>query len=148
MKCHMTLKHDLSRAFKCDQCDFSAAVKIKLMAHQKTHMDETFEHYCRFAPCDFKHLSASVLRKHVWKFHKTEEVYHCEDCDIGFKYFNDLTAHKREKHSGLANPAVDLAIRVLKVKTNFFKNYVLTNFIIYLYFRLKEWATLNIQKML
>lgn len=116
MKCHMTLKHDHSRAFKCDQCDFSAAVKIKLMAHQKTHMDVTFEHSCRFAPCDFKHLSASVLRKHVAKFHNTDEVYNCEDCDIGFKYFNDLAAHKREKHSGVANPALDLAIRVLKVE--------------------------------
>ena len=109
----MTLKHDQSRAFKCDQCDFSAAVKIQLMAHQKTHLNETFEHKCRF--CEFTHLSASTIRKHVLKVHGTEEVYHCEDCDVGFKYFNDLTAHKREKHSGIVYPAVDTAIRALKV---------------------------------
>lgn len=45
--------------------------------------------------CNFKGKTSSNLRQHNLIVHGCDTIYQCKECDIKFKYVNELNAHKK-----------------------------------------------------
>ena len=126
---HIKYKHESNKPWKCDQCDYSHALRSGLKAHiryshpvekdlkvchicgftsasasiVKIHIQGKHEKKRRFScrQCDLKFLTNSSMKKHIRGQHLNEKNYKCEQCDEAFKYCSTLRHHVRKVHEGI-----------------------------------------------
>lgn len=87
-------KRDAVCRFKCEQCDYRALDRSRLIRHMRRHTGE------RPFPCDlcsYKATQSSSLARHR-RQHTGERPYHCDLCDYRASQATTLNTH-RLKHS-------------------------------------------------
>ena len=119
LQSHINYKHKLERPFKCEQCDFKAVHKSKLMKHIKDGNHWKNDKLLNCSKCAFFTYKKLEYLNHVSSAHyqnedsiavesqnsdeeiiETIEEFHvCNQCDFYTNQKNQLEAHIQSNHS-------------------------------------------------
>lgn len=98
---HILYRHSkaLSKAFICDECNFTCVTKRDLENHKNVHkIGNTFK--CEEFDCGFSCRSLKTLKRHDVREHCRERpVYQCHQCEKNYSCGNILSKHLIKNHN-------------------------------------------------
>ena len=83
------------KLYKCQQCNYQAAFKNKLIVHMRS-MHEPLKYPCQ--QCDYKATIEMNLKRHIESRHEGI-TYPCHQCDYEATQSSHLQRHIKSKHS-------------------------------------------------
>lgn len=97
---HIVHKHEKSKPWKCEDCDYAHSLLAGLKRHKKTkHPDESTMKVCHI--CGHKAVTNQEIRKHIEATHEKKRDFACNVCeDTKFYSKRQLSLHVRVQHLG------------------------------------------------
>ena len=97
---HISYKHETSKPWKCDLCDFAHSLKQGLDGHKRiAHPDKTKMKVCHI--CGYKAVTNQNLKTHVEAKHENIRNYSCNVCEA--KFYNAVQLRNHVKGMLLLN---------------------------------------------
>ena len=90
----MQYKHSVDKPWKCDECDYTHALKGGIVEHKKyNHKKEAEFFFCNL--CSYKSPSQNNLKSHDEMVHQKIKRFTCHQCPRQFYRNNQLQMHIR-----------------------------------------------------
>ena len=115
----MQYKHSVDKPWKCDECDYTHALKGGIVEHKKyNHKKEFF--FCDL--CSYKSPGQNNLKSHHEMVHQKIKRFTCHQCPRQFYRNNEMQMHIRGNtlFFSTMGPMFSLSF-VLSINTNIYK---------------------------
>ena len=117
----MQYKHSVDKPWKCDECDYTHALKGGIVEHKKyNHKKETDFFFCPL--CSYKSPSQNNLKSHDEMVHQKIKRFTCHQCPRQFYRNNEMQMHIRGNTLFFSTMESMFSLSfVLSINTNIYK---------------------------